>query len=369
MRKIIISAIGIIIIALGYMGKEKMAGREKPEPEKEKQSIPMVFTENIENTSTPITITASGNLVARDRVDLYSEVQGIFERSDRAFKPGISYKSGSVLIQLNSDEDRANLRAQKSSLYNQIVALLPDLKFDYADAFSKWQTYVNDFNVDQTLKALPKADTDKEKLFIAGRNINTLWYNVKNLEERLIKYTIYAPFDGVLTEANVDKGALIRPGQKLGEFINPNIYELEVAVSSAYADLLRVGNSVILKNVENTKSWKGKVNRLNSLIDPNTQTIQAYIRVNGKGLREGMYLEATLNAKNESNTYEIPRKLIVDNDKVFTMDGSMLKSQKIEIVHYTDTHAVIRGLSDGTEILSKMLPGAYDGMQVQRYKQ
>jgi membrane fusion protein, multidrug efflux system len=369
MRKIIISAIGILIIALGYMGMGKMASREKPEPEKEKQAIPMVFTEYVKNSSTPITVTASGNLEARDRVEIYSEVQGIFESSDGAFKPGTSYSSGSLLLQLNSDEDRANLRAQKSSLYNQIVALLPDLKFDYADVFSKWEKYINEFDIDQSLKALPKPSSDKEKLFIAGRNINSVWYNVKNLEERLTKYAIYAPFDGVLTEANVDKGALIRPGQKLGEFINPNIYELEVAVNSSYADLLKIGNAVTLQNVENTKSWKGTINRLNSLIDPNTQTIQAYIRVNGKGLREGMYLEAILTAKNEDNTYEVPRKLIVDNDKVFTLVGVTLKSQKIEAVHFTDTKAIIRGLTDGTEILSRMLPGAYDGMQVQRYKE
>ena len=369
MRKIIISLIGILIIAIGYFGMKKMAETERPERKKEQRAIPMVFTEIVKNTSTPITITASGNIVARDRVELYSEVQGIFERSDKAFKPGIRYKNGSVLLQINSDEHRANLRAQKSSLYNQIVALLPDLKFDYVDAFAKWKEYVDDFNVNESLKALPQSTSDKEKLYIAGKNINSSWYTVKNLEERLTKYTIYAPFDGVLTEAAVDNGVLIRPGQKLGEFINPNIYELEVAVSSAYADLLKVGNSVRLQNVEKTKSWNGKVNRLNSLIDPNTQTIQAYIRVNGKGLREGMFLEASLDAKNEKNTYEIPRKLIVDNDKVFTLVGESLKSQTVETIHFTDTKAVVRGLADGTEILSRMLPGAYDDMQVQRYKE
>ena len=129
-------------------------------------------------------------------MELYAEVQGIFEYSEQSFKPGIYYKEGSILLQINSDEERANLRAQKSSLYNQIVALLPDLKFDYADAFDKWQSYVNNFSVEQTLQSLP--ETDKEKLFIASRNINSVWYTVKNLEERLSKYIIFAPYNGCL---------------------------------------------------------------------------------------------------------------------------------------------------------------------------
>lgn len=369
MRQIIISAIGILIIAAGFFVKGKFAATEKPERPKEVRAIPNVFTQTVKNGSTPVTVTASGNLAARDRIEIFSEVQGIFEQSAGQFKPGVQYKKGSLLLRLNSDEHRANLRAQKSSLYNLLVALLPDLKFDYPDAFQKWQDYVNAFDVEQILKPLPATSSDKEKLFIAGRNINSTWYNVKNMEERLSKYSIYAPFNGVLIETNVDKGALVRPAQKIGEFINPNIYELEVAINSAYADLLKVGNSVALTNIERTKTWKGKVNRLNSLIDPNTQTIQAFIRVSGSGLREGMYLEADLTAKNEANTFEFSRKLITDNNKVFVLEGDILKLKEIEPIHFTEKTVVVRGLEDGTEILEKMLPGAYDGIKVKRFKE
>jgi len=253
MRQIIISAIGILIIGFGYFGMKTMADQKKPEPEEEVRALPTVFTKKITNTSTPIAVTASGNLAARDRIEIYSEVQGIFEYSAHSFKPGISYRTGEVLLQLNSDEYRAGLRSQKSTLYNQIVAALPDLRFDYPEAFQKWQDYVTSFDVEDPLRPLPETTSDKEKLFIAGRNINSTWFNVKNVEERLTKYTIYAPFDGVLTEATLDKGVLVRPGQKLGEFINPSIYELEVAVNSSYVDLLKVGNTVSLSNIEGTR--------------------------------------------------------------------------------------------------------------------
>jgi len=368
MRQVIISLVGLLIIGGGYFGMKSMAGREKPVREKAEKPISTVFTQLVKNKNTPITVTASGNLAARDRIEIFSEVQGIFEYSEHQFKPGIRYASGEVLLRLNSEELRANLRSQKSNLYNLLVSLLPDLRFDYPEVFGKWEAYVNAFDVNQRLQALPQTTSDKEKLFIAGRNINTTWYTVKNLEERMTKYAIYAPFNGVLTQATVDEGALVRAGQKLGEFINTNIYELEVAVNSSYADLIKSGSSVNLQNIEQTKNWTGKVSRINSLIDPNTQTFQAFIQVSGKGLREGMYLEAKLKAKSESNTFVVSRKLIVDNKKLFVYENDELSLREIEPVHFTDKTAVVRGLEDGTEILEKMLPGAYDGMQVKRYK-
>jgi len=369
LRQGIISVIGLLIIAGGYFGKQKMASKTKPERPKEVRSTPIVFTQEVKNTNTPISVKASGNLAARDRIEIFAEVQGIFESSQNRFKPGVYYKEGDLLIQLNSDELRANLKAQKSQLYNQIVSILPDLRFDYPDAFQKWESYANAFNVEDRLKALPTSSSDREKLFIASKPLGTTWYTIKNLEERLSKYSIYAPFSGILTESNVDKGALVRGGQKLGEFINPSHYELEVALNSSYADLLKVGSTVSLTNVEGTKTWSGKVSRLNSLIDPNTQTLQAYIKVNGKGLREGMYLEAKLKAKNEANTFEVSRKLIVDNNKVYMMKGEQIFLQEVEIVHFTETTAIIRGLKDGSEILERSLPGSYDGMTVKRYEE
>ena len=368
-RKIIVSLIGLAIMALGYYGMTEMSSREKKQRPKEVKATPTVFTKIVKNGDNPVTITASGNLAARDRIEIYSEVQGIFENSAHSFKPGVYYRSGELLMSLNSDEARANLRSQKSNLYNQLVSILPDMKFDYPESYQKWQDYANSFDIEKRLTALPETSSEKENLFIVGKNISSSWYNVKNSEERMAKYSLYAPFDGILIEANVDKGALVRPGFKIGEFINPNYYELEVAVSSAYAEYLKVGNMVSLNNVDKSKNWNGKVTRVNSLIDPNTQTIQAFIRVSGKGLREGMYLEANLSAKNEDNTFEVSRKNLVDNNKIYVFQDSFLVLKEITPVHFTDKTAIVRGLENGTEILEKMLPGAYDGIKVNKFSE
>lgn len=365
-RKIILAIIGVLLVFGAYKYSQNMIKNKKQwKPKKEKKLKTGAFVETVTNSSTPISITTSGNLTAKNRIDLYAEVQGIFNNSTRAFKPGTWYKKGEVLLELDKKEEVIGLKAQKSSLYNQLVLLIPDLRLDYPDAIAKWDDYVSKFDVNQPLKMLPEPESEKEKLFLSGRNIYTTFYNVQNLETQLQNYTIRAPFSGVLTQALVNPGALIRPGQKLGEFIDQSVYELEVAVNTAYSDLLQIGKTVALHNVEKTKNWTGKVIRVNSLVDPASQTIPTFIQVSGKSLKEGMYLEANIAAKEEQNTYEINRKLLVNNNQVFIVRDTILDLVTVEPIYFKENTAVVKGLDDGMQILSKAIPTAYVGMKVQ----
>jgi len=364
-RKITLAIIGILLLFGAYtVAKRTIANKKEWKPRKEKKLETGAFVDIVQNASTPITITTSGNLMAKNRVELYTEVQGIFNNSSRAFKPGTWYQKGETLLALDQKEEILGLKAQKSSFYNQLVLLIPDLRLDYPDAITKWDEYVRNFDVNQPLANLPKPESEKEKLFLSGRNIYTPFYNVQNLETQLQNYVIKAPFSGVLTEALVNPGALIRPGQKLGEFIDQSVYELEVAINTSYGDLLSVGKTVHLHNIAKTKNWTGKVIRVNSLVDPASQTIPTFIQVRGKGLKEGMYLEADITAKEEQNTYELNRKLLVENDKVFIVRDTILELVKIEPIYFKESTAVVKGLSDGMKILAKPIPSAYAGMKV-----
>jgi RND family efflux transporter MFP subunit len=189
------------------------------------------------------------------------------------------------------------------------------------------------------------------------------------MEVRLSKYTIRAPFTGILTEALVTQGSLVRPGQKLGEFIDPSVYEMEIAVNATYKDLLQIGKKVKLHNLENTKSWMGKVVRVNGKVDQTSQTIKVYIELRSKELKEGMYLEAELVAKSEKEAFEIPRKVLVNNNSVYVVNDTVLKLTRVQPVYFKDQSVIIKGLPDGTKTLSKMVPGAYDGMTVRIYSE
>ena len=367
MRKIVLIIIGIVLIAGGgALAWLLIKNKNKRKPPVAKV-VKTVFLDTVRNTSVPLVIKANGSLTAKEKIDIYSEVQGIFKSTSKPFKPGVEYRRGELLLNLDGREYYSSLIAQRSSLFDLITSIMPDLRLDYPEAFPHWEKYLQNFNINKPVKPLPEPSSDKEHFFITGRQIVSRYYVVKNMEERYTKYQIRAPFNGVLTESLVNPGALVRSGQKLGEFINPDVFELEVNINDSYSELLKVGKQVQLNDLNNTKIWEGKVTRLNSRVDPATQTISAYIQVSGDGLREGMYLEAKLQAKEEANAIEIPRKLLVDESRLFIFEDSVLRLIDVEPVYFTDKTAVIKGVENGTLMLEKSVPGAYDGMRAKPF--
>ena len=367
MRKILLSIIGVVIIALAVIVSYyvvKNSTKAKPKVEK---VVKTVFSEVVKNSTVPITIPANGTLVAKNKLELFSEVQGVFQRSSNDFKAGQPYKKGQTLISINSSEYFASVQSAKSNLYNLITSIMPDLRLDYPSVFPAWQAYLSNFDIGKGVNPLPETNDEKANYFITGRGILTAYYNVKNLEQRLSKYNIRAPFNGIITEALVTKGSLIRPGQKLGEFIDTSVYELELSIGKTFTDLLQIGEKVKLNATDDDVSYVGKVTRVNGRIDQATQTVQVFVEVKGASLKEGMYLEAELEAKEETNAIKISRKLLIDGSEIFIVRDSILDIIKVNPVYFSPKEVVIKGVPDGTKILSKSLPGAYAGMLVKIY--
>ncbi len=364
MRKVVIALLGVLILGASIGIFMLFKNNKKQPPKRKVQTEKTVFIKTVKNSEIPIIITADGNLVAKQKVELFSEVQGVLQATGKEFKVGVKYRKGEVLLRINNEEHYATLQAQKSSLQNLIVSMMPDLRLDYPVAFEKWNTYLKNFDLNKSIPALPKTDTDQEKYFVTGKNIYATYYNIKNLEARLGKYNIRAPFDGILTETLVTQGTLVRAGQKMGEFIRTETYEIEVAINATYVNILSVGKDVSLRNLEETQEWTGKVTRINGKIDQATQTVKVFIEVKGANLREGMYLEAYVPAQKEANAYEIARKLLIDNKEVYIVQGSVLRKIPINPVYFNENTVIVKGLEDGIQLVSKPISGAHEGMKV-----
>lgn len=367
-RKIILSVLGLLFIVGGYFGATAIIANKKSFRPKAQKVVKTVFTEVVENGTVAIAVPANGNLVAKNRVELYSEVQGVFRKGNKLFKTGERYTKGATIIRIDASEYSASVQSAKSNLFNELTSIMPDLRLDYPELFPKWQAYITSFDMTKPTPPLPEMTAEKEKFFISGRGILTSYYNVKNLEQRLSKYHITAPFNGVLTETLVTEGSLVRSGQKLGEFINTDEYELEVAVSKTFSDLLKVGESVQLSALDNSKKYTGKVARINGSVDLASQTIKAFIEVKDPTLREGMYLEAILDAKQETDAIEIDRNLLLEGDKIFVIRDTILDLIDVKPVYFTDKTVVLKTVPNGTTIMSKPLLGAYTGMAVKVYE-
>lgn len=366
MRPYITKILAVVILVGAFYGARLLQDSKKKSKPVLTANIPTAFVTKAKNEVVPVSIIENGRLSAKYKINLFAEVQGLMEVTSKEFKPGVTFKKGQVLVKINSEDFFANLQAQKSVLQNLITSIMPDLKMDYPDAYDKWDSYLRSFDMDKGVAPLPETTSDKEKFFITGKNIYTTYYSTKNMEIVYSKYILKAPFDGVLTEALVTPGALVRNGQKLGEFIDPSVYELELAIGKDMTDAVHVGTEVTVINPENsTQEWKGKVSRINGRINSSTQTVQVFVSINGDDLREGMYLEADIVGKARVDAIEIPRNLLIDNDKLYGVDSdSILFLDNVNVVHKSRSKVIVQGIENGLWLLAKPIPGAYPGMKV-----
>jgi multidrug efflux pump subunit AcrA (membrane-fusion protein) len=319
---------------------------------------------SIVNGTIPTALSIQGELVAYNKIDIFSEVAGTLESSERPFKVGSYFPKGSVLVEINDREARLSLLSQKATLLNAITQLMPDLKIDYPESYNQWHTYLENYDVEEELDSFPEPLNDQEKYFIASRNLYTQYYTIKSAEERLDKYTMYAPFSGVLTQASINTGTLVRVGQQLGTLMNTGSYELQATVPLSDLTYIKVGNQVQLTSDDIKGSWTGRIRRISDQIDPTSQTVQIFVSVSGRDLREGMYLTGEVNATDIEDAVRIPRNKLINQNAVYTVQDSTLKLHPVEVVKITREAAVVRGLPNGTNLLDTQLPNAFDGMKV-----
>jgi multidrug efflux pump subunit AcrA (membrane-fusion protein) len=365
MRRVILIIIGVIVLAGGIIIARSLSNAEQESKPARERTIQKVYVETVVNNNIPVKVIESGNLKSKNKIELFSEVQGIMEVPGKDFKPGSQYEKDDVMLYVRDNDFYANLQAQRSILQNLITSVLPDLRLDFPEVYHKWVDYLENLDVDSSLRKLPEPGSDKEKYFLTGRGIYSTYYTTKNMEIIHSKYQIKAPFKGVLTNSVVNQGTLIRQGQKLGELIDPSVYELEVAVSKSQMDYVQLGKTVTVTDHEKTdRTWEGKITRINGKVDQETQTIKVFIELRGNNLYEGLHLQAIINGAYESNAYEISRSLIVDESMVYIVNNGILELVEVIPLTYNENTVIIRGLKNNTKIISKPISGAYAGMKV-----
>lgn len=309
-------------------------------------------------------IPVTGRLEAEQRVELFAEVNGIFLDYGKPFKEGVAYEKGEVLITIDSEDEVLALQAQRSNFQNQIMQVLADLKLDYPEVYPAWQEYVNQLDPGEALPALPEVENRQARNFLSARGINNLYYQIQSVEARVANYSVYAPFRGVVTEALINPGTLVRPGQKLGEYIDPGQYELSAAITAQDLRLVDVGDEVLLESRDMPGQWTGEVVRINPRIDPGTQTVQVIVEVAGEGLRDGMYMTGRIMAASVDRAVELPRKLLVQDTLIWTIRDSVLRQMPVEVVQRGNDRVIIRGIPEDITLLSETFPGAYEGLKV-----
>ena len=296
-------------------------------------------------------INTSGRMYAFNKVEVFAEVSGVLKESSKRFKAGRRYKKGDVMININSDVYLNSLLAKKSNLLAQLSLLLADAKADFPDSYQKWQLYLDNFDLNKPMPPLPENLSNRETMYLASHNILSPFYEIKSMQANYEKYSIEAPFNGVVTQSNINPGTLVRNGQKLGEFINTYLYEMVVPVKAADLHKISIGKVVELNTVDNDKIYKGKIARVNFIVDQQTQSVQVYIQSTDKGILDGMFFNVAIKVQSDKKLARIPLQAIHNGSQVKIKTEENIEFVDVTIVEKTATNYLVEGLEEGSLVV------------------
>ena len=367
MRKSLVSiGFGLLLLITGIFISNLIIDLNKSEPTYNNNSLTSVYIELVKNDSNKIEIERNGKLQSSNRISIISEVQGIKKKNrNKSFKEGERFNKDETLIKINSDEFNSTVKQSRSELKNLIASVLPDIKIDYAENFNNWKNYFDNLSVEEPISKIPESASEKENLFLVGRGIESTYYKVKNLEERLSKYDIKAPFSGILVKGNISDGAFIVPNQILGEFIDPNNFEVGVNIPVNFIEKIKLNQSVSIISAGNNEDIMGKIKRINRKVDEMTQTVKIFIEFNNRNLFEGKFVEVKIPLGVIPNSELIPRSLLINDKYVFVANkDNKISKANVQPLFYNKENVIVTGLEDGTRLITSNVSGIYEGMKI-----
>jgi RND family efflux transporter MFP subunit len=164
-------------------------------------------------------------------------------------------------------------------------------------------------DLDERLSAYRQAEAD----------LKAAEANVSRLRSLQGFNRILAPFDGVVTQRNIDVGDLVQggnsgTGKALFAVAQVDPLRLYVYVPQAYAHQITVGDTVSVTLAERGgQTYQGTIARTARAIDTVTRTMQVEVRVpNPKGeLIAGSYVQVLLPIKGENSSMVVPTNALL----------------------------------------------------------
>lgn len=282
---------------------------------------------------------AVGSVVAIQGVTVSSELPGVVTQI--AFKSGTEIKKGALLVKLDISADEAQLKGlqAKESLGKINLARAQDLR-------KKSVNTPADLDSAQAAYQQSQADVENQQALIA-------------------KKVIVAPFAGRLGIRQIDIGQYLPAGTPIVSL--QSVHPIYVSFTLPQQDLpnLKNGQEVdVTVDSYADKTFKGKINAINSELDKETRNIQvqATFANSDKKLQPGMFVNVSVLLPEKKKTITLPITAISYNpygDLVYIVekdkktDGLVVRQQFVQVGETRgDQVAVTKGVKVGEQIVT-----------------
>jgi RND family efflux transporter MFP subunit len=252
-------------------------------------------------------VTLPGTLLGVVQSTVYARSNGYIVRWVRDI--GALVKKGDLLAEITAPEIEQEL-SQAVSARAQAAASA-ELAKSTADRWQalRKQDAVTQQDLDERLSAYNQA----------AANLAATQANVGRLQKLTGFNRVVAPFDGVVTQRNIDVGDLVNAGnggtgQALFSVAQVDPLRLYVFVPQVYAHEIKVGAPVTVTLAERVgEQYRGTIARTAGAIDAATRTMQVEIRVpNPTGaLIAGSYVQVTLPISADLHALVVPTNVLL----------------------------------------------------------
>jgi len=359
-RKKVFIVVALIVLLGGSTGLSYLFISLKPESPKQP---PMdmkryVKTEKVKYSTIVSPLIAEGRIVSSQEVSLIAEAAGKIEEGSILLKKGASFHKGQLLAVIYKDEVELALKARKSQFLNTIANLLPDIKVDFPDYLTDFTVFFNEIDINRDLPELPSFKNEQFKVFLASRNLLSDYYGILQDEKKLKRHSLYAPFNGSFTSVNYEAGSYANTGVQVAKMIRTDQLEIEVPVKNINSKWIRIDNMVSVYPDNGNFVIKGKVVRIASFIDVNTQSRSVFVKLSDFSENElvvGGYKKVVFPGQEIDNSMEIPRNAVFNYNEVFVVIDGMLKKSEINILKWNENSIIFNGIPEGSIIVTEPL--------------
>jgi RND family efflux transporter MFP subunit len=222
----------------------------------------------------------------------------------------------------------------------------------------------------QTLKAREAA------VGVAQANVAAQENLLKILHQQKTYQSVVAPFDGVVTQRNVDVGDLVQADATSGTFMftvmQSNVIRTQVYVPQDQAIGLKPGVEAIVRVPEiPDRTFPGKVTRIADALQPGTRTLLTEVDIpNPDGiLTPGMYCTIELHIPRRTPALLVPAEAVIFNRQglqVAVIEGGVAHIRKISVARDLGTQVEVRdGVSAGDHVILNPSVDLVEGSRVQ----
>ena len=373
---------GFVLLAggllLGALGRYSQWHEAMTTAAQVRDFVPSVRVATIEASPAAVPVTLPGTTAAFATANIYARATGYI--SKRNVDIGDRAKAGDLLVQLAVPEVDDQISQNEATL-DQLKSAL-----DQADATRRlaqvtWER--DDQLLEKGWVSRQQGDVDLKNLkaqeaavAAAKHNVTAQENLVKELSQNRNYASVVAPFDGVITQRNVDVGTLVQGNATSGTFMfeimQEDLIRVSVYVPQDAAFGLAPGVAAIVRVPElPDREFHGTVTRIADALQPGTRTLLTEVDIpNPDGaLTFGIYCTVELDVPRKTPSLSVPADAIIFNRngmQVAVVSNGKAEIRKVTVTRDLGTRVETNaGIKAGDQVILNPPVNLIDGSNVQ----